>query len=50
MINQFESVDKLVRYQDLEPHALIPPDYTVIALGDGGSLANRTAEDDHGSV
>ena len=50
LINQFESVDKLVRYRDFEPHALIPPGYTVIALGDGGSLAIRTAEDDYGSV
>ena len=50
LINQFESVDKLVRYQNFEPHELIPPGYTVIALGDGGSLAIRTAADDYGSM
>lgn len=34
----------------LETHHLVPTDYLVIAQGHGGSLAVRTALDDHGSI
>jgi hypothetical protein len=50
LIDQFETVDKLVRYQDSQTHELIPPGYLVIALGSGGRLTIRTADDDNGSV
>ena len=50
VIDQFETVDKLVRYQDFPTHDLIPPGHLVIALGSGGRLTIRTADDDYGSL
>ncbi|MEZ0112051.1 hypothetical protein ABH920_006070 [Catenulispora sp. EB89] len=50
VIDQFEAVEDLVGTQAFEPNKLVPPGYVVIAVGSGGSLAIRTADDDYGSL
>lgn len=50
LISEIDCLDRLVHLQRLRRNRVVPTDYIVITLGQGGSLALRVTGDDAGSV